>query len=188
MGYVVCGGCAAQIPTNYWNVGGQLPCPGCARGVEVHVFPAAMRRAEGAAPEPVITGEEASCYNHPMHRAAAACDSCGRFLCALCDIPTGAAHVCPACFETGGSRILERTNFDSLALAIATLPMLLCWLPILTTPAALYFAISHWNDPSPVVPRGKWRLWLTLIVAAMQAALYAWLIYFVVTSSRQGAR
>jgi hypothetical protein len=101
MGYVVCGGCAAQISTDYWNSGGAAPCLVCERQVEVHVFPAAMRRVAGLAPEAVVTGEEASCYNHAMHRAVAACDSCGRFLCSLCDIPFSGMRVCPSCFESG---------------------------------------------------------------------------------------
>jgi len=179
MGYVVCGGCSLPVPTSNWNSGGPIPCAACGRGVDVRVFPAAIRQAVGAAPEAIVTGEEASCYNHTMYKAIAPCDACGQFLCALCDIPIAGMHVCPSCFETGKgetlerSRLQERTNFDSIALALVTLPTLLCWLPIFTTPAGLYFLFKHWNDPSSVFPRGTWRQWLTIVFAVLQVALYA---------------
>jgi len=186
MGYVVCGGCAMQVQTANWNAGGAIPCPVCARGVEVVVFPAAMRPVAGAAPEAIVTGEEASCYNHAANRAVAACDGCGRFLCTLCDIPVSNLRVCPSCFEAGKGgvldqvRLTERTNFDTIALALVTLPIPLCWLIIFTTPAALYFAIKHWNDPSPLFPRGKWRQWLTVAIAILQVILIVSLVVFIV--------
>ena len=65
-------------------------------------------------------------------------------------------------------------------LALVTLPMPLCWLIIFTTPAALYFAIKHWNDPSPLFPRGKWRQWLTVAIAILQVILIVSLVVFIV--------
>lgn len=191
MGYVVCGGCAMQVQTANWNTGGPAPCPVCARSVEVIVFPAAMRPVTGIAPEAIVTGEEASCYNHAVNRAVSSCDGCGRFLCTLCDIPVSNLHVCPSCFNTGKSgalelvRLTERTNFDTISLALVTLPMPLCWLIIFTTPAALYFAIKHWHDPSPLFPRGRWRQWLTIAIAVFQLILIIALIVFI--ASKQGA-
>lgn len=187
MGNVVCGACSARIPPTDWNQAVPLPCPLCARDVTVTVFPVALRPPEPILPEPVVTGEEAGCYNHAANRAVAACDVCGRFLCAVCDIDGAASHLCPACFERQESPALhERMNYDSIALALATLPMLLCWLPVVTTPAALFFAFRFWNAPSPVFPRGKWRLWLTLLAAALQVALVVWIVAYLLP--RSGAR
>ncbi len=169
MGYVVCGACSGRIPPNSWNQEFPLPCPMCAREVAVTVFPVALNPPKATLPERVVTGEEASCYNHSANRAMAACDECGRFLCALCNIDTTAGHICPACFERKEAPALhERVNYDSIALALVTLPMALCWLPIITTPAALFFAFKFWSAPSLVFPRGKWRLWLTLVIAFLQ--------------------
>ncbi|MFN0105260.1 MAG: hypothetical protein ACKV2U_24635 [Bryobacteraceae bacterium] len=179
MGYVVCGGCAARIPPANWNQDYPAPCPMCSRDVAVTVFPVALRPPKAALPERVVTDGEASCYNHAANRALAACDACGRFLCALCDIDTARGHICPACFERNESAALhERVNYDSIALALVTLPMLLCWLPVVTTPAALFFAFRFWRAPSPVFPRSRWRLWLTVIVAALQIGLVGWFIVF----------
>lgn len=180
MGYVVCGGCSGRIPPTNWNQEFSLPCPFCARDVSVTVFPVALHPPQPQLPEPLVTGQEAGCYDHPGNRAVAACDSCGRFLCALCDMDSENGHVCPACFdrqETPAQH--ERVNYDSVALALATFPMLFCWLPVLTTPAALFFAFRFWNDPSPVFPRSRWRLWLTVLVAVLQVGLVGWFIWLV---------
>ncbi len=179
MGYVVCGACSARIPPTNWNQDFPLPCPMCSREVSVTVFPVALRPPVAAQPERVVTGQEASCYHHAANRAVAACDGCGRFLCALCDLDTKGGHTCPACFERADQPALhERVNYDSVALALVTLPMLLCWLPIVTTPAALFFAVKFWNAPSPVFPRSRWRLWATLLIAALQIGAVVWLISF----------
>lgn len=182
MGYVVCGACAARIPPTNWNQEFPLPCPMCTREVAVTVFPVALRPPKPVLPERVVTGEEASCYNHAANRAVAPCDECGRFLCALCDLDAGASgHLCPTCFERQETPALhERVNYDTVALALVTLPMLLCWLPIVTTPAALFFAFKFWNAPSPVFPRSRWRLWLTVFIAALQVAAVGWIVAWVI--------
>jgi hypothetical protein len=185
MGYVVCGACSMRIPPSNWNQEFPVPCPVCARDVVVTVFPVALQPPKPVLPERVVTGQEASCYNHPANRALAACDACGRFLCALCDIDAAGGHVCPSCFERQETPALhERVNYDSVALALVTLPMLLCWLPLITTPAALFFAFKFWNAPSPVFARSRWRLWLTVIIAILQVGLVSW---FTVAVLAQGS-
>jgi hypothetical protein len=187
MGYVVCGACSMRIPPANWNREFPAPCPVCGREVAVTVFPVALHPPKTVPPEPVLTGQEASCYNHAANRAVAACDACGRFLCALCEIETSGGHICPSCFERRETPALhERVNYDSIALALVTLPMLLCWLPVITTPAALFFAFKFWNAPSPVFPRSRWRLWLTAIVAVLQMLLVGLFIFLVVEGSRGG--
>jgi hypothetical protein len=185
MGYVVCGACSMRIPPSNWNQEFPVPCPVCGREVAVTVFPVALQPPKPALPERVVTGEEASCYNHPANRALAACAACGRFLCALCDIDAAGGHVCPACFERQETPALhERVNYDSVALALVTLPMLLCWLPLITTPAALFFAFKFWSAPSPVFPRSRWRLWLTVVIAILQVGLVSWFFLAVAAQGR----
>jgi len=77
MGYVVCGGCSMRIAPSNWNQEFPVPCPVCRRGIEVTVFPVALRPPQPLLPEHVVTGQEASCYNHTANRAVAACDACG---------------------------------------------------------------------------------------------------------------
>jgi hypothetical protein len=189
MGYVVCGGCEARIPPSNWNQEFPVPCPVCAREVAVTVFPVALHPPKPMLPEVVVTGQEASCYNHAGNKAVAPCDECGRFLCALCDLDAAGGHICPACFERRETPALhERMNYDTMALALVTLPMALCWLPVITTPAALFFAFKHWNAPSPVFPRSRWRLWLTVLIAVLQVAVVTWFVVVVVPMGKRGVR
>lgn len=185
MGYVVCGNCSARIPPTGWNQEIALPCPLCARPVGVIVFPEALRTRPPAIPEPVVTGEDAGCFDHPGNRAVAACEQCGRFVCAVCDIEAAGGHVCPSCFDRSlAPALVERVNFDTIALALVTAPMLFCWVPILTTPIAVYLALRHWNDPSLVFPRSRWRLWLTLAIAALQLAAVLLFVVYVLPMAR----
>jgi hypothetical protein len=122
-----------------------------------------------------------------MNRAASACDACGRFLCSLCDLPVNASHVCPACLTAGtadflqGATVTQRVNYDTLALALVTFPMLFCWLPVITTPIAVYIALRHWNQPSPVTPRAHWRGYLTIFIAIVQVVTVITLIVLLAT-------
>lgn len=109
-----------------WNFPGGADCSLCGQRVEVRVFPAVQSAAAGAQPEAILGAEEAGCYYHPRNRASVPCDGCGRFLCALCDLPLDGRHLCPHCVETGvrGNKLAasdtHRVHYDSMALAFAT--------------------------------------------------------------------
>ena len=83
----------------------------------------------GRAGDPLVDAEEASCFFHTEKLAAVACDSCGRFLCALCDLEMSGRHICPQCFSAGrkkGSlRDLDhyRTSWAGIALLLAVVPL-----------------------------------------------------------------
>jgi hypothetical protein len=151
--------------------------------LQVEVFPAALRP-----PGPSATGErvaiegEASCFYHPAKRAVVPCESCGRFLCAVCDVEMNGQHLCPACIESGKNKGRmqklqnRRTLYDSLALAVALFPMIFVYPTIITAPIVLYIAIRRWNAPSSVVPRSRWRMVLAVIIALLQIA--GWVAIF----------
>lgn len=187
-----CGGCGTEVGQNYWNLPSAIPCLNCSRPLQALVFPAAWRPAAGTSPERVAGAGEANCYEHESNRAVTACDACGRFLCSLCDLEVSGMHVCPACYQAGKAakvaqgRVQRHVHHDSIALALATLPVMFCWVALLTTPYAVFHAFLHWRDGSPVIPRGKWRLWLTLLSAAAQVALVGALIYFIANQPRPG--
>lgn len=159
-----------------------MVCPGCAREGAAAVFPAFMRPAVTASlPEKLVIEGEASCFYHADKRAAVPCSSCGRFLCALCDIVVGERHLCPACIESGRTKgkFLEfetnRTLWDSAALTLAVLPTILCfYVSVFTAPAAIIVAIMGWKKPSSIIPRGRWRLWIAIVLSVLQIA--AWVI------------
>jgi hypothetical protein len=124
--------------------------------------------------------DEASCFYHPDKRAVIPCDSCGRFLCSLCDIELNNRHICASCLETGQEKgkikNLEnhRKLHDSIALHLAVLP-------IVTAPVAFYLAIRHWKTPSSVIPRSKIRQILALLISGGQMVGWSALIYSMVS-------
>jgi hypothetical protein len=147
----------------------------------VEVFPALLAPpAVGSAGELVMLEGEASCFYHPSKRAATACDSCGRFLCALCDLDLNGQHLCPACLKSGKRKgklkNLEnrRLRYDSLAIALAFTPLLFFYLTIITAPTTLYVVIRHWNASGSIVRRSRWRMVVAAIAAVLEIA--GWLI------------
>lgn len=191
--FVACTKCRAALPPALYNALEPRACPACGARAQIHVFPAALRP-----PGPSSTGEavlvegEASCFYHPAKKAVLPCESCGRFLCAVCDVDLNGQHLCPSCLASGKKkgklRQLQnrRTLYDSLALAVALYPMLLVWPSILGAPVALYIAIRYWNAPSSLVARGKWRFIVAIILALLQIG--GWVAMFIVIAHSPGRR
>ncbi len=172
---VACTKCRASLPPVLYNAPDLRACPACGARTQVEVFPAALRSAGSASiGEAVIVEGEASCFYHPAKKAVLPCESCGRFLCALCDVELNDQHICPACLAAGKKKGKlqqfenRRTLYDSLALAVAFFPMLLVWPSLLGAPIALYIALRYWKAPSSIVPRGKWRFVVAIILALAQ--------------------
>ncbi len=179
---ICCGECSWPVPADSWNREEGLRCPGCSQRVEAIVFPAVEGRPQGTLPEAVIADTEASCFYHPLSRAAVPCDECGRFLCSLCDIEIDSRHLCPQCFQAGvrGNKLeiveTRRTMYDSIALALATLPGLLFWPAIVTAPAALWIIVRRWRAPGSVVPRTRIRFYLAAFFALGEIGLVGYIV------------
>jgi len=182
---LACPRCNAALPETFFNAQELHPCPECTAQVQVDLFPALLApTAVGRAGETLIVEGESSCFYHPTKRAAAACESCGRFLCALCDLDLNGRHLCPGCLKTGRRKgklkNLEnrRMRYDGLAMTLAFAPLLVFYFTILTAPATLYVVIRYWNAPGSLVRRGRWRMVLAFIVALLEVIAWAALIYF----------
>lgn len=144
-----------------------VQCPKCATDSQVITFPAQFRAPEAGRTGAQLLGEhDASCYNHPDRRAEIACEGCGRFLCALCDVVYHGRHLCPACIATGGAAINPVSKYwyyDNIAASLYVLFLLTGGMTfgvsgLVLLPAVLYLTIRHWNTPLSVLPRGRWRL------------------------------
>src|SRR6478672_3276968 len=101
--FVRCSSCSTLIAGPWMEgVENTRPCPQCLQELRISVFPPIYRHptGEGSAGEHAIEGE-ATCFFHPEKRAERPCDRCGRFLCALCDLPVGSRHLCPVCLKAG---------------------------------------------------------------------------------------
>jgi len=188
---ICCGECSTPVPAESWNRAG-VRCRGCGQTLQVAVFPAIELVRSGALPEAIEIETEASCFYHPSSRAAIPCDECGRFLCRLCEIEIDGRHLCPTCFETGVSANklnveASRTMYDSIALALATLPTLLTWPVIIGAPAALYVAIRRWRAPGSIVPRTRVRYYLALLFVLVDLGLIGAMVFGIIMASRAGA-
>lgn len=150
-------------------------CPTCGIALGFTLFPALFRSAAKIDPRSLLTEEgEATCFEHADKRAVAVCNKCGRFLCALCEVEVAGKIWCPSCLIPGNTNApieaLEkrRTLFDSIALALATLPSILIYPAIITAPVVVYLSIRYWKKPSSLIPRGKWRFVVALLIAVVE--------------------
>jgi hypothetical protein len=174
-----------------WN-SGATRCRGCGQALQVAVFPAIERTRTGALPETVQGDTEASCFYHPSSRAAVPCEECGRFLCRLCELEIGGRHLCPVCFQSGvSSSKLEsvetrRTMYDSIAIALATWPVLLFWPALFGAPAALFIVVRRWRAPGSIVPRTRVRYYLAALLAVAELIGIVVLIVLATVGFRAG--
>ena len=162
-----CTKCDSPVSRQMINSHSLKACRSCNSLLRVDVFPAAFRSLEkGRSGELLQLDKEAGCYYHPRKRAVVSCSACGRFLCALCDVALNGRNLCPACLEKGKSngkiRNLEthRTCYDTIALLVATIPVLFIffpWFTIFTAPLAIYLTVRHWKTPTSIIPRTKIR-------------------------------
>jgi hypothetical protein len=171
------------LPGQVLNANSPVPCPSCGSLLRTDVFPAASRSIPRGRPgEPLPAETQAGCYYHPHKKAVVPCSDCGRFLCALCDVAFNGRHLCPACFEKGKVkrkiRNLEnhRTCYDTIALLVAAVSILVYWITIFTAPLVIYLIVRHWKTPSSIIPRTRIRFVLAFILAGFQIA--GWILVF----------
>jgi hypothetical protein len=151
----------------------------------MHIFPALSRERVVAVAEPLIEGES-SCFYHPHKKAVVACESCGRFLCALCDIEMGDIHRCPACLEAGKRKqqltTLETRHirYDRIALGLTTLGLLIWPVTCITAPAALFLVIRFWNRRSKVLPGYRIAYIMAGLLALAEIGGWIFLVYMMV--------
>ena len=168
MNSVRCPHCNYTLPPEMLNAGVLWPCPRCRESLEVLVFPAIHRQiGRGAVAEAALVEGETTCFFHPEKKAAVVCNGCGRFLCALCDVPVAGEHLCPKCVETGRMKNTlttfenYRRSYPSLALTVAFLPLIVWPVTLVTAPAAIFLVIYGWRKPPSVT--GRKRRWVSIL-------------------------
>jgi len=160
-----------------------MPCPSCASEVRALVFPAFLNHLESTSAEAILDETEASCFYHPAKKATVACESCGRFICALCEVELEGSRLCPQCLESGKRKgkltSLEgsRTLYNSLALVLAVVPIFTVSLTLIAAPIALFICLYYRNAPRSLVRPGRWKWWLALILSTLQ--IVGWVFFFV---------
>ena len=77
----------------------------------------------------------------------------------------------------------SRTIYDSAALTLAVAAFLVWPVAIVTTPAAIYFAVLSWRRPGSLVPRTRLRSYLAIMIALLQLAGFALLAVLIIKES-----
>ena len=185
---LTCPRCHRPLPPSLLNTQDFGACSSCGNSLKINVFPALHKPlSSGTAGERVVMDNEAACFYHPGKKAVIPCDSCGRFLCALCDVELHDQHLCPKCLESGQQKgklkhlDRERVLYDEIALGVAVYPLLLPfwgWIAtIISAPAAIFLSIRYWNKLTSLLPRTKIRFILAILMAIAQIGFWAWIVF-----------
>jgi hypothetical protein len=180
---ITCTKCHASIPPKRFNTFYMTSCPSCGVALRIDVFPAFFKAIVPGQPGEVLLVEnEASCFYHPQKKAVIPCESCGRFLCALCDVELNGQHLCPNCLQTGKKKgklkSLEnhRTLYDAIALRLAIYSMIFFWPNLIAAPIALFIAIRYRTAPSSIVSRTRIRSISAIVLSSLQ--ILGWGMFF----------
>ena len=176
------------MPLSKWEYGtaGTARCMLCGADNSVYAFPAILAAAAATRPESAMEGE-AACFDHPNKRAAAACSQCGRYVCGLCSVEFGPEIWCPSCVATraGGARAANldtsRTLFDSVALTLPLVTLLMWPFTIVAAPASLVIGIAKWRYPLSLVRRNRWRLVVAMMISVAEIVAWVWGIAYYLT-------
>ena len=182
---LVCLKCAQPLSLSQDNVGKAQQCAKCSTIHDVYVFLAYFARVQEVVhAQSIVLDDQSSCYNHPSKQAETVCDICGRFLCTLCAAEVDDQQVCLDCLtslqDSGKVRRLEkrRVLYDSLALYLAFVPLLMWFITLVTAPAVLFIVIKHWHrGSSSLVSRTRIRYVIAFIAALLE--VIAWFLFFV---------
>lgn len=183
---IACPNCRTILPDQFANSGEFHKCTNCLSVLKSELFNAFYRPvSQGQTGELVQEQGQAECFYHPGKKAVVPCSSCGRLLCALCEIPFDGRSLCTNCLQSGRDKqqihSLEKSRFlyDSLALHLAFWPIafvVFYYFTIITAPAVIYVVLRYWNAPTSILPRSKFRFILALLLAGGQLA--GWVIIF----------
>lgn len=180
-----CPTCGLSLEAGIYNSGNSFDlCRGCGEKVAVRAYPALYRRAEAPVAAQKANLDDAACYYHADKKAQQVCDECGRFLCALCELPLDGETLCASCLELRrkqpGRHVLKprQMRYDKLAISLAILPLLYFPLTFLTAPATLFVVLRYWKKDLEFSPGRKARMVLAFIIGLCE--LIGWITLIVV--------
>lgn len=154
-------------------------CNACATPIEFTLFPARRRGRQVTRVLRSVEGDS-TCYFHPANHAAAICDGCGRYVCAVCEVPSeDARRLCPPCVSASRKKTVQKADeivvYDQMALTTALLPMLIWPVTLLTAPFTLGLVVFGWRKPRSLIRPGRWRFVAAGVVALLQ--LGGWMAF-----------
>ena len=178
MAAIRCAHCNQPHPVNDIMAVGAGKCPRCSRVSTVVAFPALFDAGNKPPPLPADPPQEgdAACFYSSDRRATLECSHCGVLISERWAAQWGHQTVCLKCLEhlrQKGEDTRFQSNrvlWDNVALTLSLLPLtfVLWWAVFFSAPAALFLAIRHWNSPRSIVPRGRTRLVIAIILSSLQ--------------------
>lgn len=181
--HIKCNACGTAVDRSSYNSHTLLPCVSCGTPLLAAVFPSHDKGIKmGRNGETILTDEDASCFYHHDKKAAVACESCGRFLCSLCDIQLNNQHICTSCIESGRKKGnlkgIERSHvrYDLICSSLAIIPLLVFYTTILTAPATVFLVIRHWNDEMGLIPHSRAPYVFAMIFALLEITAWVFVI------------
>ena len=97
-------------------------------------------------------------------------------VCTLCQVEFGLETLCPSCVAAGSGRaraanlITGRKLYDSMALLLSLVPLVLWPFTAVTAPATLFLSASRWREPLSLVRRNRWRFVAAILISLLQIA------------------
>ena len=74
-------------------------------------------------------------------------------------------------------------RYDTLALGLALVPVLVFYLTLITAPMALFVAIRYWKSPRSLVRRSNVRFILAITIALLQIG--GWVTFFILIATEK---
>jgi hypothetical protein len=183
-----------EMPLGRWEPAtGAALCRLCGSSNSVRAFPAMLANTAAVRPESAMEGE-AACFDHPGKRAVAACSQCGRYVCGLCSVESGNEIWCPSCVATRSGRAqaanleTSRTLYDSIALTLPLVSLIMWPFTIVAAPAGLVIGIAKWKAPQSLVRRNRWRMVAAIVISTVEIVAWVWgIAYFLTRPLVRGA-
>lgn len=167
LGKVLCDHCGQPMTADQQDASGAITCRICGSVYEGAFFNVAERfRPQIAAVVTAQQAQDAQCFFHPGRGAHAVCASCGRMLCALCDIELIAGHICPRCMneqQQGGEDGAQRSSWAYTQLAWGLI-LFSFVIPVIPAAVGVGFAVAGLRDLDYCFSTGR-KLNLVLAVA-----------------------
>lgn len=165
------------MPESVLTAEAPVKCSSCGTLQYTEIYPAVLEDGKkGKKAEGVIADEDSSCFYHPDKVATVACESCGVYLCNLCDLEVEGRHLCPKCFKDSKDQIHSFKNqavlYDDIVLTVAALSTVIIYFAVIGAPFVIIFTIMKWNKvDTPYKRRTKLKFTLALLLAILQISL-----------------
>jgi len=162
-----CARCQARLPDERL-ASGEPTCIGCGSRNQIRAYAALMAPTHAASIVELAAEGEAACFDHAGRRAVGSCARCGRYLCRLCEVDVKGVTRCPSCVALASSVsafATSRNLFDSTALILPLVSLLVYPLTLIAAPASLVLSVLKWNSPLSLVRQYRWRFVAAMLIS-----------------------